>query len=179
MKEGCKRARIEQAWFPGCHSDVGGSHADAGLSDIALKCMLEKARDRGLLLKEDWQDSQNPDPSGRVHESRRACGCYGLRRHAASPNRPRFMPASSAAWRIPPTTTAPQPADPIPQGGAVTAAGVWGDLSRGNGGTAEVSRRCGSSNPVYAVGELWFSTRQGPSPTGRSHRHREAQGEGS
>ena len=62
---------IEQVWFPGFHSDVGGSHPDAGLSDIALKWMLERARDRGLRLREGWDQGLIPDPSGRIHESRR------------------------------------------------------------------------------------------------------------
>jgi uncharacterized protein (DUF2235 family) len=62
---------IEQVWFPGFHSDVGGSHADARVSDIALKWMLEKAHDEGLLLREGWMDGLNPDPSGRIHESRK------------------------------------------------------------------------------------------------------------
>ncbi len=61
---------IEQVWFPGVHSDVGGSYADAGLSDIALKWMLEKAQERKLRLREGWADKLNPDPSGRIHQSR-------------------------------------------------------------------------------------------------------------
>ena len=60
---------IEQVWFPGFHSDVGGSHPEAGLSDIALKWMLEKARDGGLRLREGWANGMNPDPSGRIHDS--------------------------------------------------------------------------------------------------------------
>ena len=61
---------IEQVWFSGFHSDVGGSHADAGLSDIALKWMLDKAQHRGLRLRQRWMDSLRPDPSGRIHRSR-------------------------------------------------------------------------------------------------------------
>ena len=39
------RQTIEQVWFPGVHSDVGGSYAEAGLSDVALQWMLEKAEE--------------------------------------------------------------------------------------------------------------------------------------
>ncbi len=42
--------RIEQVWFAGVHSDVGGYYEKDGLSDIALKWMLGKARDCGLLI---------------------------------------------------------------------------------------------------------------------------------
>lgn len=55
---------------PGVHSDVGGSYAETGISDIALKWMLENAQKRGLRLKEGWADKFNPDPSGLIHESR-------------------------------------------------------------------------------------------------------------
>ena len=62
---------IEQVWFPGFHSDVGGSHADAGLSDITLKWMLENALERGLRLRDGWTECLAPDPLGEIHESRR------------------------------------------------------------------------------------------------------------
>ena len=35
---------LEQVWFSGVHSDVGGGYADSGLSDIALLWMMAKAR---------------------------------------------------------------------------------------------------------------------------------------
>ena len=38
---------IEQVWFAGVHSDVGGWYTDAGLSDIALEWMLEQGRGPG------------------------------------------------------------------------------------------------------------------------------------
>ena len=64
------RQTIEQVWFPGVHSDVGGSYAEAGLSDIALQWMLEKAENRGLCLKPDWLSKLTPDPCGMLHDSR-------------------------------------------------------------------------------------------------------------
>ena len=63
--------RITQVWFAGVHSDVGGSYADAGLSDIALKWMLENAQSKGLRLKPGWEEGLNPDPCGQIHNSRR------------------------------------------------------------------------------------------------------------
>lgn len=39
---------VQQLWFPGSHSDVGGGYKDARLSDYALFWMIEKAKDSGL-----------------------------------------------------------------------------------------------------------------------------------
>jgi uncharacterized protein (DUF2235 family) len=39
---------VEQVWFTGCHSSVGGGCPDSGLSDITLKWMLGKCKDQGL-----------------------------------------------------------------------------------------------------------------------------------
>ena len=61
---------IEQVWFPGVHSDVGGSYAQAGLSDIALEWMLVKAEAQGLRLKPNWRQALEPNSSGCIHNSR-------------------------------------------------------------------------------------------------------------
>lgn len=61
---------IEQVWFAGFHADVGGWHVDAGISDIALKWMLEHAQSKGLRVREGALDELNPDPSGMLHQSR-------------------------------------------------------------------------------------------------------------
>jgi uncharacterized protein (DUF2235 family) len=39
---------VEQVWFTGCHSNVGGGCTDCGLSDITLKWMLQKGKQNGL-----------------------------------------------------------------------------------------------------------------------------------
>ena len=39
---------VEQVWFTGCHSSVGGGCPNCGLSDITLKWMLEKCKANGL-----------------------------------------------------------------------------------------------------------------------------------
>lgn len=61
---------IEQVWFTGVHSDVGGSYPERGLSDIALIWLIEQAEAQGLRLKEDWRAALSPDPLGLRHESR-------------------------------------------------------------------------------------------------------------
>jgi hypothetical protein len=46
---------IEQVWFAGVHSDIGGSYSqkESGLSNISLEWMLNEARAAGLTLVED------------------------------------------------------------------------------------------------------------------------------
>ena len=43
---------LEQHWFPGVHSNVGGGYPDEGLSDIALQWMIDKVKPIGLALDE-------------------------------------------------------------------------------------------------------------------------------
>jgi uncharacterized protein (DUF2235 family) len=48
-----KPERLEEVWFAGVHSDVGGTYADdPRLSSIALKWVLEGAVEAGLLVDE-------------------------------------------------------------------------------------------------------------------------------
>ena len=42
---------VEQVWFAGVHSDVGGGYAEPDLSDIPLRWLTNRARDCGLVLK--------------------------------------------------------------------------------------------------------------------------------
>ena len=43
-------AQVEQVWFPGVHSDVGGGYQQCELSDIALSWIMHKAKENGLLF---------------------------------------------------------------------------------------------------------------------------------
>lgn len=45
--------RREQVWFTGDHSDVGGGHSDAALSDIPLLWMVDQAQSCGLTFNAD------------------------------------------------------------------------------------------------------------------------------
>ena len=42
--------KMEQVWFSGAHSNIGGGYAYSNLSDIALNWMVKKATDCGLAL---------------------------------------------------------------------------------------------------------------------------------
>lgn len=59
---------LEQCWFPGVHSDVGGGYPENqnGLSDIALQWMLDKAENCGLSFN---PIDLNPDYNGFMHET--------------------------------------------------------------------------------------------------------------
>lgn len=57
---------LEQMWFAGVHSDVGGGYPESALSDISLQWMLEKAIACGLHFR---PIPVNPDPLGLKHES--------------------------------------------------------------------------------------------------------------
>jgi uncharacterized protein (DUF2235 family) len=59
---------VEQVWFPGVHSDVGGGYDDRALGDITLTWMLERATrlELGVRLEEPLQ----PDHTGPQHDSR-------------------------------------------------------------------------------------------------------------
>jgi len=62
--------QIEQVWFAGAHSDVGGGYDDRGLSDITLAWMLDKARRAGLSFKEEYLEARvRPDESATLHNS--------------------------------------------------------------------------------------------------------------
>ena len=46
-----KRDGIKQVLFAGSHSDVGGGYKEAGLSDIALKWMIDELGDKKVGVK--------------------------------------------------------------------------------------------------------------------------------
>lgn len=52
---------LEQVWFAGVHSEVGGGTIDASLSDIPFLWMLEKARAAGVRLKAGQPEAGFPD----------------------------------------------------------------------------------------------------------------------
>ncbi len=52
-----KDPRVEEVWFPGAHSDVGGGFAKHGLSDVALEFMVHELqrRNTGLTILQPEQ----------------------------------------------------------------------------------------------------------------------------
>jgi len=51
-QEGDNTTDVKQVWFSGVHADVGGGYAETGLSDLALKWMIDEAADSGLGFRE-------------------------------------------------------------------------------------------------------------------------------
>jgi uncharacterized protein (DUF2235 family) len=82
---------LQQVWFAGVHSDVGGGYPDASLAEVALVWMTERARESGLEFQstfvQRWSGTSagelsesaapiEPDPLGLLHDSR--TGFYRL-----------------------------------------------------------------------------------------------------
>jgi uncharacterized protein (DUF2235 family) len=75
---------LQQAWFPGCHSDVGGGNTpwdeaarDGCLSDVALEWMVGRAAQHGLEFDARYlRERLFPNPFAPVHHSR--TGIYSL-----------------------------------------------------------------------------------------------------
>jgi hypothetical protein len=65
---------VEQVWFPGVHSNVGGSYKDAGLSDVAMDWMVKRvSRLTGLAFDQSYLDNHlHPNAFGKGVESRTA-----------------------------------------------------------------------------------------------------------
>jgi uncharacterized protein (DUF2235 family) len=64
---------IEQRWFAGVHSNVGGGYPDCGLSHLTLGWMAKKASACGLTFKPGFLD-----------EVKQACTCEGVRYESLS-----------------------------------------------------------------------------------------------
>lgn len=61
---------LEQKWFAGVHSNVGGGYPTEGLSDIALFWIIEKAKDTGLSFDEDFiAEEIRPDYRDTIYPS--------------------------------------------------------------------------------------------------------------
>lgn len=58
-----ERNEIEQVWFAGVHTNVGGGYPKQGMSLVTLYWMMEKAKSKGLeFLRNDWnryRDARN------------------------------------------------------------------------------------------------------------------------
>jgi len=66
------RERVVQVLFPGAHADVGGGYplagGQSGLSDGALKWMLDELTALGVRFSDTPTVVPNPDPSGAAHQ---------------------------------------------------------------------------------------------------------------
>jgi hypothetical protein len=70
---------VEQVWFTGVHSNVGGGYPDRGLSDISMKWMLSRIQEKnlGLRLLPDWDKTLSPNiVQGKLYDSRSLAYTY-------------------------------------------------------------------------------------------------------
>lgn len=76
---------VEQRWFAGVHSDIGGGYAETNLSDIALEWMMKSAETAGLEFDDEVRKTHptKANPTGVLHES--MSGIYRLQRPLVRP----------------------------------------------------------------------------------------------
>jgi uncharacterized protein (DUF2235 family) len=70
--EGANAQVLEQVWFAGVHSNVGGSYPQTGLSDISLLWMLSKLEACGLATDRaciEANANPRPDAFGKLYDS--------------------------------------------------------------------------------------------------------------
>ncbi|MBM3546085.1 MAG: DUF2235 domain-containing protein [Alphaproteobacteria bacterium] len=79
---------VRQVWFPGVHCDVGGGYKETGLSDAALKWMLDEAQRCGLAFAEQFTNQIRPNHHDVLHDS--LTGVYTV-----LPTQPRSCPRFS------------------------------------------------------------------------------------
>lgn len=60
---------VEQVWFPGVHSNIGGGYADTALSNLAFVWLLTRAASCGLTLAPDVQARFAGDCCGKLYDS--------------------------------------------------------------------------------------------------------------
>lgn len=63
------RSAVKQIWFPGVHSDVGGGYPETGLSDGALKWMIDEAAALGVGFHQGMVGQIVSNPQGVLHNS--------------------------------------------------------------------------------------------------------------
>ena len=66
------QANVQQVWFAGVHSNVGGGYPDSGLSDIAFLWLANRAQEHGLVLNKDFLNDPrkvNPREDGVLVDS--------------------------------------------------------------------------------------------------------------
>lgn len=71
---------VEQRWFRGSHAGTGGGYVDAGLSDISLRWMMERAAAEGLSFRPGAFGKLAPQPLATVQsqlQSQKAWYLFG------------------------------------------------------------------------------------------------------
>lgn len=69
---------VEQVWFAGMHSNVGGGYRRPGMANVALEWMMTKSREQGLVFEDDALKNahDNANVNGRIYNSREGLAIY-------------------------------------------------------------------------------------------------------
>lgn len=108
--EGTSNTDIKQVWFSGVHADVGGGYPQIGLSNIALRWMIDEASGKGLAFQPGMVQQVKPDHQDVLHNSYQ--GIFGLLRSQPR-NIPKIIKGKSIHQSVidrhtePPITQAP------------------------------------------------------------------------
>lgn len=72
------RGKVEQVWFAGMHSNVGGGYARAGMANVPLKWMMRHASACGLIFKQEHMNAVESDQNVHdlMYDSRARFGMY-------------------------------------------------------------------------------------------------------
>ncbi len=73
-----KQTEVEQVWFSGMHSNVGGGYERAGMSNVTLHWMMLRAQKYGLSFKDNAVNEvyANSNIHGRLYNSRDGMAIY-------------------------------------------------------------------------------------------------------
>jgi uncharacterized protein (DUF2235 family) len=99
-----REGRLQQVWFTGMHSDVGGGYPDESLSYVSLLWMMEEAEKAGLRTLETIKERfvALASSAGPLHDSRRGLAAYY-----------RYQPRKIAGWIHPVDPTTHSLRDPL------------------------------------------------------------------
>lgn len=69
---------VQQVWFTGMHSNIGGGYERAGLANVSFDWMLDNLQNTGLLFKDGFLDSAKADANvnGRQYNSREGLASF-------------------------------------------------------------------------------------------------------
>lgn len=64
-----EQSNVEEVWFLGSHTDIGGGYRTRGLADYSLRWMIGKANEHGLAVKESPIVGDNSKGTAEFHNS--------------------------------------------------------------------------------------------------------------
>jgi uncharacterized protein (DUF2235 family) len=107
---------VQQIWFPGVHSDVGGGYQECELSEITLSWMMHKADECGLSFTDETRQQylppEKPDKanaSGQAHDEWKLIP-WGIPKHRKVP--PNAVMSNTVQFRFDTTPTGGVPYAP-------------------------------------------------------------------